>query len=118
MCFRPDCKKLRPLEIFGRILNLPIVAFQTGMIKFLSKARLAKVEAGSFLFVGCRRYLSSLVDDSTSELRCFGTRRCADWIFKSEIIETFSKAEFPFHKLMASFLHIRVLPSEGYVFRR
>jgi hypothetical protein len=41
----------RAPEIFSRILNLPIVAFQTGLIEFLSKAGLAKVEARSLSFV-------------------------------------------------------------------
>jgi hypothetical protein len=43
-------------EIFGRILNLPIVAFQTGLIEFLSKIGPAKIEARSFQFGGCRGY--------------------------------------------------------------
>jgi hypothetical protein len=55
MRFRPDFKKSRPPEIFGSILNLPIVAFQTGLIEFLSKAA-RKSRARSFGFVGCRRY--------------------------------------------------------------
>jgi hypothetical protein len=46
----------RASEIFGRILNLPIVAFQTGLIEFLSKAGLAKAEACSFRFAGGRGY--------------------------------------------------------------
>jgi hypothetical protein len=54
MRFRPDFKKSRPPEIFGCISNLSIVAFQTGLIEFLSKAGLAKLEAHSFRFVGCR----------------------------------------------------------------
>jgi hypothetical protein len=58
MRFRSGFKKSRPLEIFGCILNLPIVAFQTGLIEFLSKAGLVKVEARSFRFVGCRGYIS------------------------------------------------------------
>jgi hypothetical protein len=53
MRFRPDFKKARPPERFGRMLNLPIAVFQTGLIEFLSKAGLAKVEAHSFRFVGC-----------------------------------------------------------------
>jgi hypothetical protein len=54
MRIRPYLKKSCPPEIFGRISNLPIVAFQTGLIEFLSKADLAKVEARSFRFVGYR----------------------------------------------------------------
>jgi hypothetical protein len=37
-----DTEMSRAPEIFGRILNLQIVAFQTGLIKFLSKAGVAK----------------------------------------------------------------------------
>jgi hypothetical protein len=56
MRFRPEFKKSCPPERFGRILNLPIVSFQTGLIEFLSKAGLAKAEVSSFRFVGCRGY--------------------------------------------------------------
>jgi hypothetical protein len=41
----------RAPEIFGRVLNLPIVAFQTSLIEFLSKAGFAKVETRSFWFI-------------------------------------------------------------------
>jgi hypothetical protein len=54
-------QRFRPPEIFGCVLNLPIVAFQTGLIEFLSKVGLAKVKACSFGFVGCRGYLSGIV---------------------------------------------------------
>jgi hypothetical protein len=54
MRFRPHFKKFRPSETFGRILNYPIVAFQTRLIESLSKAGLAKVETRSFQFVGCK----------------------------------------------------------------
>jgi hypothetical protein len=47
MGFRPEFKKFCPPEIFDCILNLPIVAFQTGLIEFLSKIGLAKVESRS-----------------------------------------------------------------------
>jgi hypothetical protein len=39
MSFRPDFKTSRSPEIFGRILNLPILAFQTSLIEFLFKSR-------------------------------------------------------------------------------
>jgi hypothetical protein len=71
MRFRPDFRKSRPPEIFGRILNLPIITFQTGFDRISFKSRPRKSQ-GPFI-PACR--MQRVFDTLRNKIKTKGFHR-------------------------------------------